>query len=62
MVIVAGDVAGDVDRREVLTGRLGEIAGHLNVLHAELVDVMVELLAGEGWRQGGKSTPSAFLQ
>ena len=42
--------------------RLGVIAGHLNVVNAELVDATVELLATGAWQQGGKRTPSAFLQ
>ena len=42
--------------------RLGVIAGQLSVVNAELVDATVELLATGAWQQGGKRTPSAFLQ
>ena len=50
----AGD-AGDSRRVGV------ELAGHLNVLHAQLTAHMADLLATDGWRVGGKRTPNEYL-
>ena len=47
---------------EAANERLGVIAGHLNALNAALVDATVELLSTGAWQQGGKRTPSSFLQ
>ncbi|HSJ90793.1 MAG TPA: DUF222 domain-containing protein [Ilumatobacter sp.] len=52
----------DDDAVEAANERLGVIAGHLNAVNAELVDATVELLSSGAWQQGGKQTPSAFLQ
>jgi hypothetical protein len=41
--------------------RLATVAAQLNIVNSRLVDLTVELLRSEGWRQGGKRTPAAFL-
>ena len=38
-----------------------ELAGHRNVIDARLTAHLAELLVSDGWRVGGKRTPSEFL-
>lgn len=47
----------DGDPRDVAV----ELAGHLNVVHARLTAHMAELLATDGWKLGGKRTPTEYL-
>ena len=41
--------------------RLAEVSGHLNVLHAELVSLMAEVLEGGLWQGWGINTPAWWL-
>ncbi|MGZ7023629.1 MAG: hypothetical protein ACXVJ3_20510, partial [Ilumatobacteraceae bacterium] len=41
--------------------RIAELCGHLNVLHAQLVDTIVEALDGELWQQWGIRSPEHWL-
>jgi hypothetical protein len=55
------DDAGD-DASVDLDERLNVVAGHLNVLHAELVDLAIVMLADpRAWRGPGVHTPELFL-
>lgn len=38
------------------------LAGHLNAVNAQLVAATADLVRTGAWQQGGKRTPSAFLQ
>jgi hypothetical protein len=42
-------------------GVLATIAGQLNLVNAHLTQVAATLLANDGWRQGAKKSPEAFL-
>ncbi len=44
-----------------LQTRIAELCGHLNVLHAQLVDTIVEALDGELWQQWGIRSPEHWL-
>src|SRR4026209_1234756 len=44
-----------------LQTRLAELCGHLNVLHAQLVDSIVEAIEGELWAQWGLRSPAHWL-
>src|SRR3954453_4317378 len=46
---------------EDLQQRIAEICGHLNVLHAQLVDTVVEALDGGLWEQWGIRSPEHWL-
>jgi hypothetical protein len=55
-------VKDPVDLSEQLDERLDVVAGHLNALHAELVDLAVTMLADpSAWRGPGVHTPELFL-
>ena len=44
-----------------LQTRLADLCGHLNVLHAQLVDSIVEAIEGELWAQWGLRSPEHWL-
>ena len=44
-----------------LQTRMADLCGHLNVLHAQLVDTVVEALDGELWQQWGIRSPEHWL-
>src|SRR3954452_24335325 len=44
-----------------LQTRVADLCGHLNVLHARLVDAMVEALDNELWTQWGLRSPEHWL-
>jgi len=44
-----------------LQTRLADLCGHLNVLHAQVVDAIVEALEGELWAQWGLRSPEHWL-
>src|SRR5262245_9723801 len=44
-----------------LQTRVADLCGHLNVLHAQLVDAIVEALEGELWAQWGLRSPEHWL-
>ncbi len=44
-----------------LQTRIAELCGHLYVLHAQLVDTIVEALDGELWQQWGIRSPEHWL-
>src|SRR5919112_1501104 len=44
-----------------LQSRIAEICGSLNVLHAQLVDTVVEALDGRLWEQWGIRSPEHWL-
>src|SRR4051795_12107890 len=44
-----------------LQTRMSDLCGHLNVLHAQLVDAVVEALDGELWAQWGVRSPECWL-
>jgi hypothetical protein len=46
---------------DALEGRLAEVCGQLNVLHAELVGLVGEALDANAWSQWGIHTPSHWL-
>jgi hypothetical protein len=46
---------------DAFDGPLAEIAGRLNAVHANLVELTEQLLETGAWQQGGKRTPEAFL-
>ena len=48
--------------KQEVNDRLAAIAGHLNVVNAELVEVTAGVMESGAWQQAGKPTPSAFLQ
>ncbi len=45
----------------MLQSRIAELCGHLNVLHAQLVDTIVEALDGELWQQWGIRSAEHWL-
>ena len=47
---------------DAVNGRLATLAGHLNVVNAQLTEQVAELLADNLWQQGAVKSPSAFLQ
>ena len=44
-----------------LQTRIADLCGHLNVLHAQLVDTVVEALDGDLWQQWGIRSPDHWL-
>lgn len=44
-----------------LQRRIADLCGHLNVLHAQLVDTIVEALEGDLWAQWGVKSPEGWL-
>src|SRR3954471_17908421 len=44
-----------------LHGRVADLCGHLNVLHSQLVDAIVEALEGDLWMQWGLRSPEHWL-
>src|SRR5262245_43190 len=44
-----------------LQTRVADLCGHLNVLHAQLVDAIVEALEGGLWEQWGLRSPEHWL-
>jgi hypothetical protein len=64
MDVEGGDIddgISDVTPVEVTDRELAELAGQLNVVNARLVAVTEQLLATDGWQQGGMRSPKAFL-
>ena len=45
----------------VLQERMADLCGHLNVLHAQLVDAVVEALDNDLWQQWGIQSPEHWL-
>ena len=45
----------------VLQERMADLCGHLNALHAELVDTVVEALDNDLWQQWGIQSPEHWL-
>ena len=46
---------------KALEARIADLCGHLNVLHAQLVDAVVESLDGALWEQWGIRSPEHWL-
>lgn len=44
-----------------LQTRMADLCGHLNVVHAQLVDAVVEALDGGLWEQWGIRSPEHWL-
>jgi hypothetical protein len=51
----------DEDAAVALQTRMADICGHLNVLHAQLVEAVVEALDGDLWMQWGIQSPQHWL-
>lgn len=62
MDVTTAPIGATDAQMDAASRRLAEIAGHQNVLDAEVVAITAELIGNEGWRQGGKLSPSAYLQ
>jgi hypothetical protein len=54
-------VMGESTTAEALEAELAEVCGHLNVLHARLVDIVVSAMESKVWEQWGLSSPACWL-
>ena len=62
MTTPSSESAWDDDRAaDVLSGRLAVLAGQLNLINAQITDVVAEALERGLWQQGGVRTPAQFV-